>query len=51
MGEFWVNILFMVVVVAVIGGSLIYWLSECYSDRISQSIFLGSTRVDSEAAG
>ncbi|MFS0889292.1 hypothetical protein [Peribacillus frigoritolerans] len=52
MGEFWVKILFMVVVVAVIGGfTNLLAITECYSDRISQSIFLGSTRVDSEAAG
>ncbi|MFD6441143.1 hypothetical protein ACFWDG_15295, partial [Peribacillus sp. NPDC060186] len=35
MDEFWVRILFMVVVGAVIGGALIYWLSGCCLDLIN----------------
>ncbi|MCY9003887.1 hypothetical protein P9443_02975 [Peribacillus frigoritolerans] len=51
MGEFWVKILFMVVVVAVIGGFTNLLAIRMLFRPYKPIHTLGSTRVDSEAAG
>ncbi|UYZ00048.1 hypothetical protein OJ967_05885 [Peribacillus frigoritolerans] len=51
MGEFWVKILFMVVVVAVIGGFTNLLAIRMLFRPYKTIHILGSARVDSEAAG